>query len=288
MTIKSTWVKAHQDEDKLRGQVLSGAALRNINVDNMTNDYLLDTRQPQTQDNAAHVDAQAISISIQGTRITDRYEDAIREHIDGSYLHHYLGDKHKWTDSTWAWIDWYSYERHLKLLQGACLFQRLKVIHDWQPTNSQKLKFAKSDDASIGFCPCCKTTLEDHDHVLRCSSQGRTRYLELQDIRVSISEKKSPVGPVLSEGFKHWLSNPSEPLSIDTSRYSGRTKLLVQQALYEQERIGWDKAFRGYLSLMWGLLEAPHEVPNPYNKTPQSSAWVVSTLTNLGRFSKAM
>ena len=36
------------------------------------------------------------------------------------------------------------------------------------------------------------------------------------------------------------------------------------------------------------LLEAPHEVPTPYIKTPQSSAWVISTLTNLGTFSKAM
>jgi hypothetical protein len=280
MTIKSKWVKAHQDEDKLSGQVLSDAALQNINVDSTANDYLLDTRQPQTQDNAARVDAQAVSISIQGTRITGRYEDAIREHIDGSYLRH-LSDKHKWTDSTWAWIDWYCDERHLKLLQGACLFQLLKFIHDWQPTNSQKLKFAKSDDDSIGFCPCYKTTLEDHDHVLRCPSQWRTRYLELQDICGSISETKSPAGPVLWEGLKHWLSKPSEKLSIGTSWYSRRTKLLVQQALHEQERIGWDKAFRGYLSLTWGLLEAPHDVPNPYNKTPQSSAWVISTLTNL-------
>jgi hypothetical protein len=39
---------------------------------------------------------------------------------------------------------------------------------------------------------------------------------------------------------------------------------------------------------MWGLLGAPHEVPKPYNKTRQSSAWVISTLTNLGTFSKAM
>jgi len=42
------------------------------------------------------------------------------------------------------------------------------------------------------------------------------------------------------------------------SRYSGRTQLLVQQALHEQERIGWDKAFRGYSNLTW-----------VYNKTPQ-------------------
>jgi hypothetical protein len=39
---------------------------------------------------------------------------------------------------------------------------------------------------------------------------------------------------------------------------------------------------------MWSLLEPPHEVPNPYDKTPQPSAWVLSTLTNLGTFSKAM
>ena len=53
-------------EDKL--PVLSDAAMRNIDVGSIANDYLLDTRKPQTQDNAAHVDVQAISISIQGTR----------------------------------------------------------------------------------------------------------------------------------------------------------------------------------------------------------------------------
>jgi hypothetical protein len=84
------------------------------------------------------------------------------------------------------------------------------------------------------------------------------------------------------------LNHPNEPLSIDTSRYSGNTQLLVQQALHEQERIGWDKAFRGYLSLRWGLLGKTHDVPNPCNKNPQPSAWVISTLSNLGNFSKAM
>jgi hypothetical protein len=106
MNIKRTWVQAHQDEKKIPGQILSGAALRNIKVDSIAEDYLLDTRQPQTSDNAAHVDAQAISICIQGARVTDRYEDAIRESIDGSYLRDYLSDKHAWSDSTWSCIDW--------------------------------------------------------------------------------------------------------------------------------------------------------------------------------------
>jgi hypothetical protein len=119
MTIKSTWVKAHQDKNKLPSQVLSDAELRNINVDSIADEYLVDTCQPQTRDKAEHVDAQAVSICIQGTRITGRYEDAVREHIDGSYLCHYLSDKHKWTDLTWSWIDWYSHERHLKVLKGA-------------------------------------------------------------------------------------------------------------------------------------------------------------------------
>jgi hypothetical protein len=140
MTFKSTWVKAHQDNDQLPGQVLSRATLRNINVeDSIANaSYLLATDQSQTRDNAAHdVDAQAISMSIQGTRIMGQNEGTIREYIDGSYLHHYLSVKHKWTESTWACVDWYSHERHLKVLKGACLFQRLKFIHDWQPTNYQ-------------------------------------------------------------------------------------------------------------------------------------------------------
>ena len=160
MTIKSIWVQVHQDENKkIPGQILSDAALRSIKVDSIAEDYLLDPRQPQTSDNAAHVDAQAIIICIQGTRVTGRYEDAIQESIDGSYIHEYLSDKHAWTDSMWSCIDWYSHERHLKVLNGASLYQRLKFIHDWQPTNSQKFKFTKSDDASIGLCPCCKTTV---------------------------------------------------------------------------------------------------------------------------------
>jgi hypothetical protein len=48
MTIKSTWVQAHQDEKKLPGQILSDAAPRNIKVDSIAEDYLLDPRQPQT------------------------------------------------------------------------------------------------------------------------------------------------------------------------------------------------------------------------------------------------
>jgi hypothetical protein len=264
---------SQQDGKKIPGQVLSDAALQNIKVDSIANGYLLDTCQPQTLENTEDVDAQAISICIQGTKITGRYEDAIRESIDGSYFRHYLSDKHQWSDSTWSWIDWYSHERHLKVLK---------------PTNSQKLKFTKSDDASIGFCPCCKITLEDRDHVLRCPSQVSTCYLALQDIRSSIEQTTSPSDPVLWAGLAHWLNHPNELLPIDTSRYSGNTQLLVQQALHEQERIGWDKAFRGYLSLTWGLLEKPHDAPNPYNKNPQPSAWVISTLSNLGNFSKAM
>ena len=42
MTIKSTWVKAHQDEKKIPGHVLSDAALRNIKADSIAKNYLLD------------------------------------------------------------------------------------------------------------------------------------------------------------------------------------------------------------------------------------------------------
>jgi len=62
----------------------------------------------------------------------------------------------------------------------------------------------------------------DHDHVLRCPAQKCTRYLALQDIRGTIAETRSPAGPLLWQGLKHWLSNTSEPLSINTSRYSVR------------------------------------------------------------------
>jgi hypothetical protein len=66
MNIKRTWVQAHQDKKKIPGQILSDAALWNIKVDSIAEDYLLDPHQPQqTSDNA-------ISICTQGTRVTGR------------------------------------------------------------------------------------------------------------------------------------------------------------------------------------------------------------------------
>ena len=131
-----------------------------------------------------------------------------------------------------------------------------------------------------------KTVITSSDVLLKSALN-----MALKEIRGTIAETRSSAGPILWHGLKHWLSNTSEPLSIDTSRYSGRTQFLVQQAPAEQERIGWDKAFRGYVSIAWGLLEAPHEVDSPYNKTPHHNptrGWAILTLTNLGTFSKAM
>jgi hypothetical protein len=38
---------------------------------------------------------------------------------------------------------------------------------------------------------------------------------------------------------------------------------------------------------MWGLLGKTHDARNPCNKNQQASAWVISTLSNLGNFWKA-
>ena len=97
---------------------------------------------------------------------------------------------------------------------------------------------------------------------LRCPTQKRTRYLALKDIRGTIAETQSPAGPLLWQGLKYWLPTPLSPCPLIPPGTQGRTQLLVQQAIDEQERVGWDKAFRGYLNITWGLLEAPHEVDN--------------------------
>ena len=74
-------------------------------MDSIVTDYL-ENGTSQARANAEHLDAQAISIPIQGTRIMGRYEEVIREHIDGFYYRHYLSAKHNWTNSSWACIDW--------------------------------------------------------------------------------------------------------------------------------------------------------------------------------------
>jgi hypothetical protein len=120
MTIKSTWVKAYQDEKRYQVKYSPTLLCRiSIKVDSIANDYLLDTCQPQTLENAVHVDAQAISICIQGTRITGQYKDAICESIDGSYLRHYPFEYDR-AGTVLALARQYSRRHVRKALRGEC------------------------------------------------------------------------------------------------------------------------------------------------------------------------
>ena len=82
MTIKSTWVKAHQDEKKLPGQILSDAALRNLKADSIAEDYLLDPRQPQISENVEHVVLGVLSIANITQIIVEDHQPLFSVHYD--------------------------------------------------------------------------------------------------------------------------------------------------------------------------------------------------------------
>jgi hypothetical protein len=82
MNIKSAWVKAHQDEKKLPGQILSDAALRNLKADSIAEDYLLDPRQPQISENVEHVVLGVLSIANITQIIVEDHQPLFSVHYD--------------------------------------------------------------------------------------------------------------------------------------------------------------------------------------------------------------
>jgi hypothetical protein len=56
----------------------------------------------------------------------------------------------------------------------------------------------------------------------RCNKVGHSSFFFL----VVNQSCAAPAGPVLWQGLAHWLNHPSEPLSVDTSRYSVARQLL--------------------------------------------------------------
>ena len=93
--------------------------------------------------------------------------------------------------------------------------------------------------------------------------------------------------------LRQWLANPDN-ISPDISHIPMAQRGLVALALQEQQAIGWDLCFRGYLSRHWALAVAAHPSPPmpPKNCTASpfdhGSIWARKTISELWEFARAM
>jgi hypothetical protein len=246
---KHRWIKGHQDSSPK--WTLSLPAKLNIEADSHASGYRT-TGSLQSRPSCTHILSQQCSIYINHQRLTGKFDECIRYHVNGYHLWQYLQDKKCWSDELWDTIDLQIFGKHYCRLPSRQQITRTKLVHDQLPLGDRRLQQAQIKDPLLSLCPCCNVTVENIDHLLRCRLCPQ-RASHVQAMKTAICTKDiNPVRYVILAGILHWLYHgESVPFTPSLSEYDPFFLPLLHAALQSQARIGWGNALKGFLSKSW-------------------------------------
>ncbi len=212
-------------------------------------------RAQRPKNNPLFFPTSRICLVVNGQRITARFADSIRFHINGTKHRRYLQNLNPtWTDTIWNSIDMEGFGIAFNSL---CLQERRKtskMLHGWWNTGHQRKKISPQADSQ---CASCGYLDETQEHILKCS-QGvmrSTRYKALMKMRSNIVTTRggSITWTTLHRGLTRWLEGDSKDQAncFPKTHIPEQLYKKLQLALEDQDNIGWEQGLRGYLSRQW-------------------------------------
>ena len=142
-----------------------------------------------------------------------------------------------------------------------------KYVFNWQNTGRQKQLFengrATQEDRApidVGKCPMGCGEHEDSQHYLRCIKPQDVRAIDQSFGMLQKWMRKvdtySEIEVIFLVGLRHWTTHNThkEVWELDHGLY--RSKL--EEAIFDQNQIGWGNAFKGRISTMWGDVQMDH------------------------------
>ena len=210
----------------------------------------------------------------------------IRYQVKSDTTIEYLMTKHKWTRKIIELIDWNGIEKYLKSLPMYRRIKLVQLIHDWQHTGQQKELFERSkcthtpndidkraaklhEDhiVTMAKCPFQCNHRETHLHYMECTSP----------IAISKRRELTKRFRATLEGFQvfegitslllwgiNWYPHKGSPTYIGLG---GSLDTIIHAAIEEQEKIGWHKLRRGFISAKWSQAQCSFAKDNAtYNQ----------------------
>jgi len=262
--VRAQWVAGHQDRPQARvskdgtttkpkRKKLSIDAIMNIEADQLAGQYLKDysTGEGAPRPNAVHVPELGASLLLGGIRVTGKHAKNMKSWIARDRQRQYLQAKHEWSDSTFESIDWEIFGSVFRKLPQSKQWATSKFVHGWWNVGTQKAKIAPKAPREFFACPRCQSPDEDTEHVLQCNSGDKVRYDNVQQLwSNSYCMYNGIVHQLVFAEMHGWLKNTKADRP-SFSELDETTAQLLREALEEQQAIGWDAFFRGYLSRKW-------------------------------------
>ena len=142
-----------------------------------------------------------------------------------------------------------------------------KYIFNWQNTGHQKLLFEMQqaerenrDPEDVGRCPMGCGEHEDSQHYLRCTKLRDAKAIDQSFGMLKKWMKRVKTCPeievILVIGLRHWTENgtPKEIWELTEGPFRQR----LEEAIFDQNQIGWGNAFKGQISTLWGDIQMEH------------------------------
>ena len=181
--LKPSHVKAHQD-DKKHPSELDRPAQVNILCDKLATLYMDSMLLgPMT---AIHTPGRPQSLPIEVQVINSHYTKRLHKEIGAGYHQDYVCKKFKWSQQTYAWIDWTAIKNVAKKTSINQLATISKLMHNWLPLGQKRKQLAltKEVKAIAENCPCCWKQPETFIHFLICPEPQllRARFEALESV----------------------------------------------------------------------------------------------------------
>jgi hypothetical protein len=248
---KAKWIKAHQDRVASYDSLPLPVRL-NIDADFLATRYRSHGKL-RTSTRVDHVRNQQLSIYLNGIPVLNHFDEQVRFHVNSYHQRQYMQDRNGWSDTTWNDVDFHSLGIHLKQLSPGHRPQHIKLLHDLLPLGIRRHREATIQPDSLLLCPCCRTQTETSTHLLQCTVNDLVSSLD--QLRKAIwTDDIHPVRYVLFEGIQHWSLGISTPFRPSISQYPSNLHQLIEEAVQNQNAIGWHQALKGYLSKTWHIL----------------------------------
>ena len=259
-------VKGHQDDlhikDGKQGPMTRDAHW-NIQMDRLAESYRLQHPTPIT----SAFSSTGAALYYNNQFISTKIGDKIRDLVHSQTLRTYIMQKEDWTDAVFDSVDWPAFDQCMNKLSVHKRINVTKYIFNWQNTGRQKQHFENSqamredrEARDVGRCPMGCGQHEDSQHYLRCTKLRDARAIDQSFGQLQQWMKTVQTAPeievIFMIGLRHWIEHNTQKEVWDLD--NGPYRQQLEEAISDQNHIGWGNAFKGRLSTLWGDVQMLH------------------------------
>jgi ribonuclease HI len=275
--IRITHIKSHQDTNNA-GQ-LSWAAQLNVIADEKATAQ----RQLMSQPAATVTNTTQGMLYIKGVAVTRDIQTQLWQAASKIPIQEFYTKQNQWPESTFDRINWKAQQAAMLRFSTSDQQRLYKFIHKWLPTGKMMKRVHESNS---NLCPLCINEIEDNLHMFHCAHPAQVKVQQELYLFISKQQHSSEM-PEMAQLLEWALTNCSQQRKwkIAPELYAPS----LQNAIKDQNTIGWDQIFYGRISKEFGLAQ---EIHYRWRKLPEAThngqRWSKALIYNIWKTALAL